>query len=203
VSGFDPGDALGLLFDWDGTLADTQAQNYRALRDTLARVQIGLEEAWFDARTGLSSAEMIANILAGENISSPELIGELVAQRDAAFLLGAEQVRPHSDMAGVLATYGGARRCAVASGGGRTVINAVLERLPQISGFIEVLVTRDDVTRGKPAPDIFLLAAERLGLPPSACLVYEDSDAGMEAAAAAGMRAVDVRNHRAPSSSTS
>ncbi len=58
-------------------------------------------------------------------------------------------------------------------------------------------MTREDAERGKPAPDIFLTAARRLNLNPSQCLVYEDSDEGMEAAHAAGMDAIDVRPLRA------
>ena len=56
-----------------------------------------------------------------------------------------------------------------------------------------MIVTADDVTHAKPAPDIFLLAAERLGVAPDGCVVYEDGDPGLEAARRAGMRAVDVR----------
>lgn len=59
------------------------------------------------------------------------------------------------------------------------------------------IVTRDDVRRGKPAPDIFLEAAHRLAVAPETCLVYEDSDQGLQAAVEAGMDAIDVRQFRA------
>ncbi|HEY9769784.1 MAG TPA: HAD-IA family hydrolase [Coleofasciculaceae cyanobacterium] len=59
--------------------------------------------------------------------------------------------------------------------------------------FFDVVVSIDDVERGKPEPDIFLLASERLGVAPQDCIVYEDSDGGLEAALRAGMRSIDVR----------
>ena len=81
---------------------------------------------------------------------------------------------------------------AVASGGIRPVVERTLTATGLISLF-DTLVTADDVMRGKPAPDIFLLAAERLAVAPADCIVYEDGDPGLEAARRAGMRAVDVR----------
>ena len=81
---------------------------------------------------------------------------------------------------------------AVASGGIRRIVTQTLEAAG-LSALFPVVVTADDVAHGKPAPDIFLLAAERLGVAPSACVVYEDGDLGLEAAQRAGMRAVDVR----------
>ena len=59
--------------------------------------------------------------------------------------------------------------------------------------LFDSIVTVNDVERGKPAPDIFLLAADRMGVTPTDCIVYEDSEAGLEAAQRAGMRAIDVR----------
>ncbi len=80
---------------------------------------------------------------------------------------------------------------AVASSAHRRVIEAALDALGLASAF-EVVVSSDDVGIGKPAPDVYLEAARRLGLPPSRCLVLEDSLAGVQAARAAGMRVVLV-----------
>ena len=80
---------------------------------------------------------------------------------------------------------------AVASSGMGRVVTQTLTAVGLISLF-DVIVTADDVTHGKPAPDLFLLAAERLGVAPADCIVYEDGDPGLEAARRAGMRAVDV-----------
>lgn len=80
---------------------------------------------------------------------------------------------------------------AVASGGEMTVLEATLNNV-RLRNLFDVVVSIDDVERGKPEPDIFLLAAQRLGTAPEDCIVYEDSDAGLEAARRAGMRSIDV-----------
>jgi HAD superfamily hydrolase (TIGR01509 family) len=84
-------------------------------------------------------------------------------------------------------------RRAVASSSSRAWVEGWLTR-HGIRGLVEVVCARDDVALVKPAPDLFLLAAERLALPPAACLVFEDSPNGMRAARAAGMRCVAVPN---------
>jgi HAD superfamily hydrolase (TIGR01509 family) len=89
-------------------------------------------------------------------------------------------------------------RLALATASPRSLVAITFERLPW-EGFFGAVVTGDEVARGKPAPDLFLLAARRLGVPPEACVVVEDAPAGVGAARAAGMRSVgvpDPRYHR-------
>ncbi len=81
---------------------------------------------------------------------------------------------------------------SVASGGVKSIIEAVLVHLGIRDLFVAV-VTSEDVTNQKPAPDIFLEAARRMGVPPEFCRAYEDTDLGLQAIRAAGMEAVDVR----------
>ena len=83
---------------------------------------------------------------------------------------------------------------AVASGGIREVVEETLRTLG-LRDLFPVLSTADDVLRGKPAPDVFLVAAKRLGVAPEGCVVYEDAPAGLEAARRAGMRAVNILLH--------
>jgi HAD superfamily hydrolase (TIGR01509 family) len=84
---------------------------------------------------------------------------------------------------------------AVASGGTRKVIQRVLAHL-HLRDYFHAVVTSEDVAAQKPAPDIFLEAARRLGVPPAHCLAYEDTDIGLAAIRAAGMDWVDVRTLR-------
>jgi HAD superfamily hydrolase (TIGR01509 family) len=88
-------------------------------------------------------------------------------------------------------------RLAIATGGHRGTFESSLRRLG-LDSLFEVRVAREDVERGKPAPDLFVLALDRLGVDPERALVYEDSDEGLAAAAAAGIAAVDVRPLVAP-----
>ena len=86
---------------------------------------------------------------------------------------------------------------AVASGGTEKIIGMVLDRLG-IRSLFAAVVTSEMVKNQKPAPDIFLEAARRIGIPPNECRGYEDTDLGMRAIRDAGMEAVDVRLLRAP-----
>ncbi|SHN42606.1 HAD family hydrolase [Cryptosporangium aurantiacum] len=185
-----PDDAGCLVFDWDGTLVDSTSANYQALARTLAGYGIPLDEDWYRARTGMSSDEMI------EVLSAGALDAVAVsAERDALFLQSPDAVRELSAVAGIARAFHGRVPLVVASGGSGPVIRATMRTLG-LDGLFDAIVTREDVRAGKPEPDIFLLAAERVGVPPERCLVYEDSDEGLLAAARAGMPAIDVRPWR-------
>ncbi|KAB8185050.1 HAD-IA family hydrolase [Microbispora catharanthi] len=187
-----PGDAGALLFDWDGTLVDSQRANYVALAGALAEEGVQLDQEWFDARTGLSSAEMVRLLAREGGLTLRRPVEEIVADRDERFLRTAHEIRVHPEIEAVVSSFHGRLPMAVASGGARRVIEMTLRHLP-IRHRFGTVVTRDDVERGKPAPDIFLRAAKLIGIPPNRCTVYEDSDEGIAAAQAAGMAIIDVR----------
>ncbi|MGK3945178.1 HAD family phosphatase [Streptomyces sp. RP5T] len=193
--GLSPRGATCLLFDWDGTLVDSQTANYRAMAKALATEGIDLEQQWFDGRTGLSSAEMIASFVSERSLRLARPIPELVAERDRHFLSIAHTVRPHPCIRDVVDYAAGRIPMAIASGSTRSMIEATLPHQPFHDAF-DLIITRDDVARGKPAPDIFLTAARRLRVAPRDCLVYEDSDEGIAAAEAAAMPAIDIRPYR-------
>ncbi len=179
-----------LLFDWDGTLADSQLVNFQVLRDALESTGLVLEQAWFDARTGMSTREMVALLAVAQDVDAD---AELVAnRRDAAYLQRAHEVGEVEMVTSILRRHRSQQKIGLATGGARQTVTATAAALHLLELF-DVVVTREDVERGKPAPDIFLLAAERLGVTARQCLVYEDSDEGLAAAAAAGMDAIDVR----------
>ena len=102
------------------------------------------------------------------------------------------QVEPIHTIVGIARENYGRVPLAVASGGTRKIIEQVLEHLG-IRGLFKAVVTSEEVTNQKPAPDIFLEAARQIGVPPHYCRAYEDTDLGMQAIRAAGMEAVDVR----------
>ncbi len=91
----------------------------------------------------------------------------------------------------------GRYRLAVASSSNRPLIDAVLESAGLASRF-EVTVSSEEVERGKPAPDVYLEAAKRLGLPSGRCAAVEDSGNGLRSAHAAGMRVIAIPNRRYP-----
>ncbi len=101
-------------------------------------------------------------------------------------------MEPINAVVGIAREQFGKVPLAMASGGSRSVIEQVLQHLG-LRHLFQAVVTNEGVLRQKPAPDIFLEAARRLGVPPQFCRAYEDTDLGMQAIRAAGMEAVDVR----------
>ena len=190
--GLTPPPADALLFDWDGTLVDSQAANYRAMSHALSVAGLRIEKDWFDARTGLSSAAMVEVLALESGVALAVPVTDLVKRRDARFLEEAKNIRPHAPVREVVEAAHGRTPMAIASGGSREIILSTLRHLA-FRDWFDAVVTRDDVERGKPAPDIFLNAAAALRADPARCVVYEDSDEGISAARAAGMHFIDVR----------
>jgi HAD superfamily hydrolase (TIGR01509 family) len=101
------------------------------------------------------------------------------------------EVLPIEPVVALVRQFHGTAPMAVASGGHREIVIKTLDALG-LTEFFETVVGMEDVERGKPAPDPFLEAARRLGVEPEACLVFEDSPTGIDAAKAAGMQYVFV-----------
>jgi len=181
---------LALLFDWDGTLADSQQLNFESIRTALNAAGASIEQPWFADRTGVSTREMVTMIAELNGMALD--LDSIAAHRDDVYLQRVSEVREVPLVTGILRREHGNRATALATGGGARTVLATVDSL-QLGSLFDVLVTREDVKRGKPAPDIFLHAATLLGVAPEACLVYEDSDEGVEAARTAGMDVIDVR----------
>jgi HAD superfamily hydrolase (TIGR01509 family) len=180
----------GVIFDCDGTLADTMPLHYRAWAETLALSGAAMSEALFYELGGVPTEEIvrILNARHGYQLSVRETAVDK-EERYEALLPQAPAVRPVVALARSLC---GQLPLAVASGGIRRLVDKTIAAL-DLTHCFQAIKTAEDVVHGKPAPDLFLAAAAALGVPPDRCLVYEDSDLGLEAARRAGMRWVDVR----------
>ncbi|MFI1582969.1 HAD family hydrolase [Embleya sp. NPDC020630] len=177
-----------MLVDWDGTVVDSQPTNFRALREVLASVAgVVLDEGWYRARLGTSVDGLLAEL--GISVHTDDVLercGAVLVER-------AHLLRTFPEVVALVRRARGlGLPCAVASGGGGLVVRAGIAAVGLGELFDEVVV-REDVGRGKPAPDLFLEAARRLAIHPAGCLVVEDADEGVAAARAAGMRVLDVR----------
>jgi len=180
-----------VIFDMDGVLVDSEPFGFEALRRVMARYGLpyGEEEnAEFLGRTTLDSCRILR---ARHRLPESE---ETLADWYVEAML--EQIaRGPIPMAGVPEVLRGVRgagyRLALASSAEVRLIDANLAALA-IRPLFEAVVSGTQVARGKPAPDVFLAAAERLGVPAAACLVVEDSRNGLLAAKAAGMRCAVV-----------
>jgi beta-phosphoglucomutase-like phosphatase (HAD superfamily) len=179
-----------LIFDCDGTLAHTIPTHIQAWLATLRPLGVDLSQEWLYDRRGMSSLELIETI---NHTFGHALDAAFVNPvRKKYFLDLLHQVVEIEAVADVARSYYGKIPLAVASGGDICVVEPTLKAIGLYSLF-DAIVTVNHVSQGKPAPDIFFLAADRLGVSPTDCIVYEDSDAGLEAAHRAGMRAIDVR----------
>lgn len=186
-----PPDTTALIFDCDGTLADTMPTHFRAWTAMLTRYGIPFPEARFYQLGGVPSAKII-RLLAAEHGIAVTDIDLMVREKEGAFLLHIETVQPLTPVVQVAATHRGQLPMAVASGGYRDVVGRTLDRLG-IRGWFDAMVCAEDTARHKPEPDVFLEAARRLHVEPAGCVVFEDTDIGLEAARRAGMTGVDVR----------
>ncbi|RPI99960.1 MAG: HAD family hydrolase [Chloroflexi bacterium] len=180
----------GLIFDCDGTLADTMPLHWRAWRVIAARHRIHLPEDRFYSLGGVPSREILKMLSAEQGLGLDHLA--VAREKEAEYLPLIAQVEPINVVVGVARENQGKLPMAVASGGTRSNIEQVLNHLG-IRHLFQAVVTSEDVARQKPAPDIFLEAARRIGVPPKYCRAYEDTQLGMKAIRAAGMEAVDVR----------
>ena len=186
-----PGTAA-LIFDCDGTLADTMPLHFRAWTTMLGRHGIPFPEDQFYSLGGMPSAKII-QLLADEHAVAVDDIDEMVRAKERAFLDHLEHVTPLAPVLAVAAAYRGVLPMAVASGGYRDVIRRTLDKI-RVGDWFGAVVCAEDTPRHKPEPDVFLEAARRLGVgDPSRCVVFEDTELGLEAARRAGMRGVDVR----------
>jgi beta-phosphoglucomutase-like phosphatase (HAD superfamily) len=180
----------GLIFDCDGTLADTMPLHWRAWQVIAQRHQLHFPEERFYALGGVPSRDILKLLREEQGLSIDPLV--VAGEKETEYLPLIATVEPIKAVVAIARENFGKLPMAVASGGNRGVIEQVLNQLG-IRHLFNAIVTSEEVTRQKPAPDIFLEAARRIGVAPERCRAFEDTDLGMQAIRAAGMEAVDVR----------
>lgn len=179
-----------VLWDLDGTLVDTRDQHWRAWRSAMADEGVTLTEPQFAASFGQRNDAILRGWLGAR--ATPEFVARVGEEKERRFRAlvraeGAALLPGVARWVDVLAGAGWAQ--AIASSAPRANVDAVLETFGPADRFGAV-VSAENVRHGKPDPDVFLMAAERLGVEPARCVVVEDAAAGIEAARRAGMRSV-------------
>ncbi len=180
----------GLVFDCDGTLADTMPMHWRAWQIITQRHDLHFPEDRFYSLGGVPSRDIL-KMLAKEQGRSINHIA-VAHEKEEAYMPLMAEVEPVHAVVEIAKANFGKIPMAVASGGTQEIIVQVLERL-KIRNLFAAVVTSEMVANQKPAPDIFLEAAKRIGVEPKFCRAYEDTDLGLQAIRSAGMEAVDVR----------
>jgi beta-phosphoglucomutase family hydrolase len=184
------GNTRALIFDVDGTLADSMPVHLESWKEVGNRYGFHYSKSDLERYAGMSGQEIV-EIINEKNGLSLDL-DKIAEEKEAAFLKNLHQVRPIEPVVRVLEDFHGRLPIAAGTGGYRRVATKILQNIG-IWDRIDVLVASDDVVRHKPHPDTFLKCAEALGVAAEDCLVFEDADLGFRAAKAAGMRVVDVR----------
>jgi beta-phosphoglucomutase-like phosphatase (HAD superfamily) len=179
-----------LIFDCDGTLADTMPAHYRAWIEILRPYGINFTEERFYAMGGMPTGKILMQLFS--EVGKEPDVTLLTRKKEEAFIEKMSEIRPIEKVVAIARQWRGTLPMAVASGGHRYMVEMTLRHIGILDWF-PIVVAAEDTTRHKPEPDVFLEAARRMGVVPSECTVYEDTDLGIEAARRAGMRWVDVR----------
>lgn len=187
-----PDDIRGLIFDCDGTLADTMPLHQIAWERAMADLGGACTPAEMAELAGVPTRRIFEILNERHGFTIDPIAGNKLKESYYAGLV--DQVLPIAEVVAVVTQFRGKLPMAVATGGEREVAESTLRRINLLDAF-DTLVTADDVEHGKPAPDIFVEAARRIGIAPAQCLVFEDADLGIEGARAAGMRWIDVRQY--------
>jgi len=185
------GDFHGYIFDHDGTLSLSMHVHFDGWIDSFKKnggnFEFTREIAQSYAGTGMHDTVEILNERFGCTMDPQQV----VADQEAYYFANLDQVVPYDPVVDFARKVGADFPISVASGGIRDTVIRTMEAIDIIDLF-PVIVTQEDVERSKPAPDMFLLAAEKMGVAPEKCLVFEDSRLGIEAADSAGMASVFV-----------
>ncbi|HET7536254.1 MAG TPA: HAD family phosphatase [Candidatus Didemnitutus sp.] len=190
--------ALGAIFDWDGVIVDSSQAHEAAWELLGAETGRPLPAGHFKAGFGRKNEHIIPNILKW-NLPEAEVVRlgrrkeqlyrDVLKKRGIAPLPGVREFLVALKAAGV--------PCAVGSSTERLNIDTILDVI-KLHDYFATIVAADDVTRGKPDPQVFLLGAQRIGIAPARCVVFEDAFAGLEAARAGGMKCVGVATTHPP-----
>ncbi len=183
---------LGALFDWDGVVVDSSSCHREAWERLADEIAKPLPPDHFERAFGLKNERIIPEIMgwsdepsevARLSLRKEELYREAVRRQGLEPLPGVPAFLERLAAAGV--------PCAVGTSTHRLNVEACID-VVGLRGAFAAIVTAEDVSEGKPDPQVFLLGAERLGLPPHRCVVFEDAIVGIEAARRGGMKAVAV-----------
>ncbi|MEZ5216409.1 MAG: HAD-IA family hydrolase [Ilumatobacteraceae bacterium] len=186
-----PPSTTALIFDCDGTLADTMPVHYRSWTWMLDQHGIPFPIEKFYGYAGMPTDRIIGLLAEAAGVEVHD-IPAMTLRKETHYLESIDAVVPIGPVVEIASSYRGRLPMAVASGGERYIVERTLTAIGTIDWF-DALVGAEDTERHKPEPDVFLEAARRLGVEPAGCVVFEDSDLGLVAAERAGMVGVDVR----------
>jgi beta-phosphoglucomutase family hydrolase len=185
-----PSNYKALIFDLDGTLADTMPIHYKACQIVCNKLGFDFPEDFFYSEAGKPTLEVFESLMKklGKDIDG-RILG---AEKEAIFLTLIHEVKPLELIAKIARDNKNKVPMAIGSGGQKVSVDLTLEAIG-MTNYFDAVVSCDDVTNYKPHPETFLNAAEQMQVDPKDCVVFEDGDPGIDAAKSAGMMVVDIR----------
>jgi HAD superfamily hydrolase (TIGR01509 family) len=184
-----PGDFQAYLFDCDGTVVDSMPLHYIAWKQALGEWGCEFSEDRFYELGGLPIVEIIDLLGREQGIGMP--VAQVAKRKEELYFERLPKVQCVAEVLEHIEDQTGRIPLAVVSGSTRDSVEASLGAVSLLNKF-DVVVCAGDYTKSKPDPEPFLVAAQRLGVRPEACLVFEDTQIGIDAATAAGMKSVRV-----------
>lgn len=184
----------GLIFDIDGTLVDTMPIHYKASQLVCNSYGFDFPLDFFYKHAGTPTLKVFQMLMAEKGLNLDGITLGLEKEKKYLELLDKDKVKPLPAVYDVVLAYKGKLPMALGTGATHEIAFRTLEAAGLKDQF-SIIITADDVKNGKPAPDTFLLCAERMGIAPQFCQVFEDGDAGIEAAKAGGMMVTDIRKY--------
>jgi HAD superfamily hydrolase (TIGR01509 family) len=184
-----PGSFAAYLFDCDGTIADSMPLHYIAWKKALREWNCGFDEELFYAWGGTPIAEIISTLNEQHGLNMP--IDVVCRRKESLYFELLPQLKAVPEVLEHIVAQHGRIPFAVVSGSTRESVTASLASLNLLDRF-DAFVCAGDYKKSKPDPEPFLLAAAKLGVAPNTCLVFEDTELGIQAATAAGMASVKI-----------
>ncbi|HTD95739.1 MAG TPA: HAD family phosphatase [Edaphobacter sp.] len=190
------GTFAALIFDCDGTLVDTAPAHLRALQEALKPLDLTMAPEWYYPRGGLTPDALLDEYEEQLMVPPPPRKG-IFARYNVAFQAGLQHLEEITVIAEIAREWYGKVPMSVASNGRRANVESTLT-VTKLLPLFDYIVAAEDVEQGKPEPHVFLEAARRMGVEAADCVVFEDSNEGLEAAHRAGMRGIDIREFYSP-----
>jgi beta-phosphoglucomutase len=181
-----------VIFDWDGTLADTRQAIVIAFQATLSEINCKVSDEYIERRIGIGAADTFRDLLRSANRQFDEKLIQNLVERKSQFEIElTDQVKLFPGARELLEALHGKMKMGLASMNNRSVIIHLL-KAKGIEKYFDVVLTAESISHSKPNPEIFLKAASKLKANPEKCVVIEDSIFGVKAAKSANMSCVAV-----------
>jgi beta-phosphoglucomutase family hydrolase len=183
----------GLIFDLDGTLADTMPIHFNGWKKACEKYGADIDPAFLRKHTGSPGWIIAREIIKKCNLNGSVTIDQIVHEKLSEFYKEQYRAKPIMPVVDIVKKYHGILPMAIGTGGHREAVERTLE-FTDLRKYFDIIITANDVENFKPHPETFLKCAELMKIEPAFIEVFEDGELGFEAARAAGMVVTDVRS---------